>query len=70
MAASCAGLWRLDDAWTYFEKAANDAPWDWHHWYNLAGMHLKNGNVADARMYLNKAKAVGVPSDAKCVVMN
>ena len=70
MAASCAGLGRLDDARTYFEKAANDAPWDWHHWYNLAGMHLKNGNVADARMYLNKAKAVGVPSDAKCVVMN
>ena len=68
MAASYAGLERFDDARTYFEKAANDAPWEWRHWYNLAGMHLKNGNVADARRYLNKARAVGVPSDAEDAV--
>ncbi len=63
IAISYTGLGRFDDAPIYHEKAANAAPWEWYHWYNLASVHLRNADILKARRCLDKVNEIGFPSD-------
>ncbi len=56
---------RLEDAFTYFDKAAKAEPDYPAHWYNLGAAYLHRGYVAKARECANKALALNPDEEVK-----
>jgi tetratricopeptide (TPR) repeat protein len=56
---------RLEDAFTYFDKAMKADPDYPAHWYNLGAAYLHKGYVAKARECVNKALALNPDEEVK-----
>ncbi len=56
---------RLEDAFTYFDKAVKAEPDYPAHWYNLGAAYLHRGYVAKARECANKALALNPDAEVK-----
>ncbi|PXF53843.1 MAG: hypothetical protein C4B56_00110 [Candidatus Methanophagaceae archaeon] len=61
---------RLEDAFTYFEKAVKADPDYPAHWYNLGATYLHRGYVAKAHECANKALALNPDEEVKEKVEN